>query len=477
MAVPYEKIVGEDLNTGYGSVSVSMPAGGTATGSKIGVHTFMGDTFNVKDFGVVGDAKHDDAADLQLALDAASSAHGRVIVPANCLMRVASALTCGGIRLVGESRDTSGIFVDFDGVGLTADADSLSTFELRNMTVCGRLVFDHILSTRTHQIGVKISTTLNCTVDNCRFVNLYEGLQIEGLSYYGNYQKNLFLENVIGLHTTELAGDGPSESNIAFNQFNGLPASEGGPGATTGILIDAGGAHKIIGNGIENLGVGIDLGDSEFCLLIGNRSEDNTTPIVQGTAANNMLVGGFDDRNYGFRDFVGIRLAASDDSDLNTCLGNKALAHNAVGTKKNTAIGSLALEANTTGTENTAVGALALNSVAAGTKNTAVGYGTLLSTLGSRNVALGFGAGLYYDGDDRLFIDDRDRGSAPNELTLALLVGLFAATAAAQRLRVNGRLAISVAPTYADNAAAVSGGLDVGEIYRITGSDHLAIVH
>lgn len=31
--------------------------------------------------------------------------------------------------------------------------------------------------------------------------------------------------------------------------------------------------------------------------------------------------------------------------------------------------------------------------------------------------------------------------------------------------------------TYADNAAAITGGVAVGGIYRITGTDHLGIVH
>lgn len=40
MSVPYEKIVAEDLNLGVGEVEVTMPGGGTATGNKIGPHTF-----------------------------------------------------------------------------------------------------------------------------------------------------------------------------------------------------------------------------------------------------------------------------------------------------------------------------------------------------------------------------------------------------------------------------------------------------
>lgn len=40
MAVPYEKVVAEDLNTGTGTVSVTMPNGGSDTGNKINLATF-----------------------------------------------------------------------------------------------------------------------------------------------------------------------------------------------------------------------------------------------------------------------------------------------------------------------------------------------------------------------------------------------------------------------------------------------------
>lgn len=45
MAVPYEKIVAEDLNLGVSTVSVTMPAGGSAVGNQIGQHTFLAQAF------------------------------------------------------------------------------------------------------------------------------------------------------------------------------------------------------------------------------------------------------------------------------------------------------------------------------------------------------------------------------------------------------------------------------------------------
>lgn len=45
MAVVYEKIVAEDLELGYGTVSRTMPAGGSATGNKIGPQSFTSMAF------------------------------------------------------------------------------------------------------------------------------------------------------------------------------------------------------------------------------------------------------------------------------------------------------------------------------------------------------------------------------------------------------------------------------------------------
>jgi hypothetical protein len=38
-------------------------------------------------------------------------------------------------------------------------------------------------------------------------------------------------------------------------------------------------------------------------------------------------------------------------------------------------------------------------------------------------------------------------------------------------------LPLQSVPVYADNAAAIAGGLVVGKVYRITGTDQLGVVH
>jgi len=262
-------------------------------------------------FGAVGDGVADDTPSLQAALDSVASAHGLVRVPANVTLRITSEVTGGAVRLVGVSRDTSRIFVDFDGVGVELDGDSVSTCEVRDLSFTGELVFTWTLSSLTSQVGLKISTTHNPTVSNCAFTHLYEGVQLEGAGYYPLVEHNLFRTCLVGVRTLELASDGPSEASIVFNQFDMFPAGVGGPGETVGIQLDAGSGFKVWGNGLENCGVGIAIQGAQFVSLFGNRYEDNTVNVTttDPSVLTNMMIGGFDDTQ-GSRVFIGSRLSA-----------------------------------------------------------------------------------------------------------------------------------------------------------------------
>jgi hypothetical protein len=71
----------------------------------------------------------------------------------------------------------------------------------------------------------------------------------------------------------------------------------------------------------------------------------------------------------------------------------------------NTAIGSLALNSNTTGDYNTAVGRQSLNSNTTGVGNIALGWATGLSQqTGNYNLYLGYGAGFYDRGSNNIFL-------------------------------------------------------------------------
>lgn len=76
MSIPYEKAVGEDLNLGHGTVTVTNPGGGTLTGNKIGIHTLLGvQVFNALDFG------SSPTAAIDAAITALGGLPGIIIVP------------------------------------------------------------------------------------------------------------------------------------------------------------------------------------------------------------------------------------------------------------------------------------------------------------------------------------------------------------------------------------------------------------
>lgn len=99
MAVVYERLVKEDLHRGYGSVDVTMPGGGVARGTKVGLHTFMS-MINVLDLGATGG---DEAADTQAFQDAITAARANgwgVYVPHPL---------SGDAYLIGEELNVAGV--------------------------------------------------------------------------------------------------------------------------------------------------------------------------------------------------------------------------------------------------------------------------------------------------------------------------------------------------------------------------------
>lgn len=103
MAVPYELIVAEDLNRGYGTVPVTMPGGGTATGTQIGIHTYIGPAWlNVKDFGAQGDGVADDTVAIQTAAAALPATGGVLFFPSGTYLTTGLVFTDVRVDLVGS---------------------------------------------------------------------------------------------------------------------------------------------------------------------------------------------------------------------------------------------------------------------------------------------------------------------------------------------------------------------------------------
>ena len=142
----------------------------------------------------------------------------------------------------------------------------------------------------------------------------------------------------------------------------------------------------------------------------------------------------------------------------------------------NNFIGYYAGRTNTTGYRNNFIGHAAGYANTTGYRNNFIGYYAGRSnTTGYRNNFIGYSAGYYETGSNKLFIDNQARANEADGRIKALIYGIFDAATANQRLRINGRLGVTETPEYADNAAAVTGGLSVGEFYR-TG-DVLKVVH
>jgi hypothetical protein len=135
----------------------------------------------------------------------------------------------------------------------------------------------------------------------------------------------------------------------------------------------------------------------------------------------------------------------------NTASGYASLRSNTTGSY-NTADGMYALQSNTTGARNTASGYYSLKNNKTGSYNTAFGSRAGESSLGSRNVFIGYAAGLNETGSDKLYISNSSTSSP-------LIKGDFAAGT----LDINGDL-------------TVTGDTTTTAVYHTNGTKMLSIV-
>lgn len=188
--------------------------------------------------------------------------------------------------------------------------------------------------------------------------------------------------------------------------------------------------------------------------------------------------------------YIGDEAGKNSASDANLFIGKSAGKYNTgsyntfLGTNTgivnlgyyNVFIGQDAGRRNTTGDAGIFIGQQAGSFVTTGKYNVVIGYrsGRALTTAG-RNVFIGFSAGYYETGSEKLIIDNRARINEADARIKALIYGIFDATTANQLVRLNGVLELTEINEYADNAAAITGGLAIGGVYR-TG-DVMKIVH
>lgn len=139
-------------------------------------------------------------------------------------------------------------------------------------------------------------------------------------------------------------------------------------------------------------------------------------------------------------------------------------------------VGLEAGNSNIAGLRNSLLGYQAGYKNTGGYGNTSIGHKAGYSNItGHYSTYIGNEAGYYETVGSKLFIDDRARTDEADGRIKALIYGLFDAATANQLLRVNGILELTEISDYANNAAAITGGLTTGQVYR--NGDSLNIVH
>src|SRR5262245_37191455 len=157
------------------------------------------------------------------------------------------------------------------------------------------------------------------------------------------------------------------------------------PTTSDGSSNTAGGTNALLGMsdpgslGVENTAFGA-------AALISNTAGSDNTAVghfalfTNNNGIGNAAVGAF-------------TLLFNTTGNNNTAIGAGALEHNTTA-NNNTATGSNALVNVSTGGNNTATGVLALNDNLTGMNNTAVGFKALKKSLGTKNIGIGYQAGV-----------------------------------------------------------------------------------
>lgn len=160
-----------------------------------------------------------------------------------------------------------------------------------------------------------------------------------------------------------------------------------------------------------------------------NTAVGQNTLFANTTGSNNTAVGA-------------TALDSNSTGSNNTAVGSTALTANTG--SSNTAVGANVLDANTSGASNTAMGLAAMGTNISGGTNSAFGSGALLTSTGSGNQAFGYYAGAYEVGSDGFYVNNQDRTNTAGDKAKSLMYGVFASTAAAQRLKINANFLVEI---------------------------------
>ena len=246
--------------------------------------------------------------------------------------------------------------------------------------------------------------------------------------------------------------------------------------ASNNIAIGKGPQSNIL-TGTHNIAIGLDSQfslDDSFNIAIGNSSQYNLV-----TGANNIGVGDHAQYaaavsygNIGIGHYVQYSLNGG---AQNVAIG-KSAQYDLTDGNDNVAFGEESQRNLTTGDGNICVGYQSgftsgaspsnTNALTTGDRNTFIGYQTGFNTSTQRSNTTAIGSGAYVNADNTVALGN------------AAVTTVMAGSTGAARV-VAGALTLSGLSAYANNAAAISGGLTVGQLYTIAGSNPraLAIVY
>jgi hypothetical protein len=195
---------------------------------------------------------------------------------------------------------------------------------------------------------------------------------------------------------------------------------------------------RVLGVGSSNLFVGLGAGQSNtsnanqntgagFNALLNNTGGANTA--VGSSALQSNTTGGLNTA-------LGSLALFSNNASRNTSVGSAALQTNTSG-NDNTATGTQALLSNNTGAQNTSTGSFALRSNQSGSNNTAAGAFTLQNNIdGHNNTAVGGGALINNTTGDNNTAIGFTADVASNNLTNATAIGAGAVVNASDKIRL-----------------------------------------
>jgi len=317
---------------------------------------------------------------------------------------------------VNDVLNVSGNFIGPNSVAFQSYADSTTFFQILDADG-GNPVFN--VDSTNERVGIGTDTPNNL-------------IQVAGLINFDNTNENTLLgtdafandngQNNVGLGYQAGYNNDTTGGASYYGDQNLYIGYQAGYGATGGIK-NTGFRNSFIGS---NSGYSNTTGYNNF--FMGYRAGYRNT-----TGYRNAFIGSYS----GYYNTTGCQNSfISVSSGFSNTTGNN-----------NTVIGYTSGLKTTTGDNNSFIGSCAGYSNQTGNNDTAIGYASGYNTTGSDNVFLGCNSGYRQTTNSNLLIiDNQDRGSIANEATTSLIYGTFAAAAADQTLKVNGKL--ESLPTY-----------------------------